>query len=963
MLFMLLFGCVVAVLSASVSYSEENIFHWETTFVRWELDKTGHTNSLLDKHHKATISAPSQPTSFCTLTKGGILHSVDSIECENDVLKVSFKDCGVIATLAIKTKPQYLTLSVVSLSDSDVDEFTFLDIPLLLNGLLEEPFSACALALNLQTRIDEIPGPSKRLRATAYKRFGIPGASVAIIATPTPLLRDTLKIVVSEAEDLPKHRDPAYPPIGGPWAMDAPINYGSYLFDFGSLTEETVDAWIDLLHRLGFNQVDFHTGTSLRFGDYTPNPKLFPRGRDSIRTVIDRLHTAGIAAGLHTYAFFIAKDSPYVTPEPDPRLGKDATYTLAASIDSMANVIPVLESTANVSLITGFFARNSVTLQIDNELIIFSDVFREAPYGFLGCTRGAHGTRPSDHAAGTPVFKLKECFGLFTPDGDSTLLTEIAANTANTFNECGFDMIYLDALDGEGILGGNEYGWHYGAKFVYEIANRLNRPALFEMSTFHHHLWCVRARMGAWDHPARGHKRFIDVHCAANREGAFMMLPMNLGWWAVKNWQDGVASVWSEPTYPDDIEYLLCKALGHNMSLSLMGVNPDNIGTMPLFQRLAPLFNRYETLRRSGTVPDTIKAQLCIPGREFTLEGSEEGVAQFRPIAVHKHKVDSSEPWHAQWTVTNPYDRQQPRIRIEALMGVVHYDSPEAILVEDFVDPTAFDLHQMSEGVTADLEPIADPALDKVVARFTATSNRNQLAGSWAQVGKTAKPPLNLSTRPALGLWVEGDNSGAIINLQVLSAAHTGAGGIGDHYITLDFLGKRYFALVEFESERIADMGWPYGHPYHTYREHVDFSSVESFSLWCSHIPPGGTVRCLLSPIKALPLKETSVQNPVLTVNGHTIQFPADIPSGAYLEWDSGIGMGIVYGKKGEELTRVTPVGETPVFEPGDNSIRFSCLENPEAPPRARVTFFTQGELLRIVRNSSPPVQIVQKCL
>ena len=36
------------------------------------------------------------------------------------------------------------------------------------------------------------------------------------------------------------------------------------------------------------------------------------------------LAAAGIAAGLHTYSFFVAKDSRWVTPVPDPRLGERA---------------------------------------------------------------------------------------------------------------------------------------------------------------------------------------------------------------------------------------------------------------------------------------------------------------------------------------------------------------------------------------------------------------------------------------------------------------------------------------------------------------------------------------------------------------------------------------------------------------------------------------------------------------
>jgi hypothetical protein len=150
-------------------------------------------------------------------------------------------------------------------------------------------------------------------------------------------------------------------------------------------------------------------------------------------------------------------------------------------------------------------------------------------------------------------------------------------------------MIYEDALDGEDILAGGENAWHYGSKFVFEIANRLKKPALFEMSTFHHHLWCVRARMGAWDHPCRSHKRFVDLHCAANYDGRGMFLPMNLGWWAVQVWSDG-SETCNEPTFKDDIQYLMCKGLGTDTGFSLMGVTPGNIGGTPAFEQLAPIF-------------------------------------------------------------------------------------------------------------------------------------------------------------------------------------------------------------------------------------------------------------------------------------------------------------------------------------------------------------------------------------
>ena len=54
-----------------------------------------------------------------------------------------------------------------------------------------------------------------------------------------------------------------------------------------------------------------------------------------------------------------------------------------------------------------------------------------------------------------------------------------------------------------------------------------------EMSTFYHGLWCVRLRIGAWDHPCCGRKRFIDLHCRSNADSRGLFLRGTLGWWTL----------------------------------------------------------------------------------------------------------------------------------------------------------------------------------------------------------------------------------------------------------------------------------------------------------------------------------------------------------------------------------------------------------------------------------------------
>ena len=898
--------------------------------------------------------------------KAGRSYDASSAQFNAGRLTLSFGESSVRAVLQATIHPQHIVLEVLSVTGEGVEEFTLVDIPLTLKGSPEEPFSACALALNLRTNVEEIPQPASRLRAMCYPRFGMVGAKVALVAAAQDKLREALQEAVSAAEDLP------HSPLGGPWAMDAPINHGSYLFNFGSLTIDVADDWVKLAKTLGMNQIDFHGGKSFRFGDCYPNPVTYPKGIESLKDVIDVLHTGGIAAGLHTYAFFIDKRCPWVTPVPDPRLANDAMFTLAADLPPDALVVPVAESTANMSITIGFGVRNSVTLRIDDELVTYTATSKAAPFAFSGCQRGACGTRASAHARGTKVYHLKECFGLFVPDPETTLFTEVAARTAETFNACGFDMIYLDALDGADILGGSQNRWHYSSRFVYEICERLKKPALMEMSLFHHHLWCVRSRFCAWDYPRRSHKKFIDIHCRANENSRRMFMPGQLGWWALQYWTGAQA----EPTFNDDIEYLMAKCLGTDTGFSLIGLYPQTLLDVPAAVQPAAVIRRYEDLRHSGKVPESIKAQLRVPGDEFTLIGDLKKGWQFKPVHYAKHKVESAERWSSRWTTTNKFSTQPLRLRIEAFMAAGPYDAPGNLTLVDFTSPDDFAnrLTQLPAVAAADLKPSKDPIKRGATSGcLTATNSSQNRTNAWAKFEKTFTPPQNLNEHQALGLWVHGDGQGEVINVQLKSPWHL-AQGYGEHYIVVDFTGWRYFELIEPEGERYAlnsqleknrdgnfelskpegeryaDYQWPYGDIYSIYRNSVQFDSVDTLGLWYNNLPPGSPVTCYLSPIKALPLVSAKLINPMLKIGGHTITFPVEIPSGHYLELSSAKDCRL-HGPNGEMIRRVMPQGPRrrtlPVLKHGENKVVFQAQTLPGLSLRAKVTIATWGKAIR----------------
>lgn len=910
----------------------------ETDFVRYSIGEDGQNLHFIDKRTGQDFLEKKTTPAFARVKIAGNEHLSSSVSAEvtdrKKILAVQFAETDFQMRLRTFENSHFIALTVDDAKDFPIEELTFFDIALL-PGSGSDPFSGCALALNLQTNIPEIPQANTRLHAFCYPRFGLKGAQAALIGCPLSQLRPIMQKVVAQADGLPQST------IGGPWALDADINRGSYLFNFDGMTEESVEQWIDLAQSLGLNQIDFHGGSSFRFGDCEPNPKTFPEGRKSFKKIIDRLHEAGISAGLHTYAFFIDKKCPWVTPKPDPRLAKDAEFTLSSGISADATAIPVVESTQSMSAITGFFVRNSVTLQIDDELITYKGIQKEPPYAFTDCSRGAYSTTISPHSAQSKVHHLKECFGLFVPDGDSTLLDEVASKSAEMFNECGFDMIYLDALDGEDILGGWENGWHYGSKFAFELFSRLKKSSLLEMSTFHHHLWYIRSRMGAWDHPTRGHKTFIDIHCAANSEIDKMFLPTQLGWWAIKTW----TGIQGEPTFSDDIEYLCGKALANGSGISIMGINPEN-RDKPVYHRLAGIIKNYETLRRSNYFGEEIKKKLRVPGDEFTLHQDEKNQWRLHPASYDRHKSEGSNPGSLTWKVTNLYPAQPLKLRLEALTSALPYQATDNIILADFSQSTSFDVLSSADGVTFNISSSTEQILfEKSTGKLTALNQRqDDPKAAWLQARLAFNPPLDLSRHQALGVWIYGDGNGEILNFQIRSPEHL-VSGLGERYILIDFTGWKYFELLEMESDRYAQYRWPYGNSYAIYRENVKFEQVESLTIWCTNIPRHQSIACWIAPVKALPHRPGMMKNPSISIGKETLTFPIALETGQYLELMSPTDCKH-YSPEGELLGEVIPIGKIPLLEKGTNPIRLNWEDTEDIAPRARVTVIGYGNPL-----------------
>ncbi len=828
----ILFGCS---LFLKCSTGKKDVVVIENKYFVYEISEDGRNLHFIDKLTGTDYLNNDSVTMCATLISAGTEYNVSDVSLKGRKLVFKFEGSGTTVGLSITKKKEYVTIKVESV-EGPADALTFINVPLTLEGMPYEPFAGCILSMNLFTRVRELPALQSKLRATCYKHFGIKGAEATIIGIPAEQILPVIRTVMTNAGDIP------YSDKGGAWALMQKEGYGSYLMNFGTLTEESVDEWISMCRSLGFNQIDNHGGGDFfRFGDFELNLEKWPEGWQTYKKINDRLHESGISSIFHTYAFFIDKNTKYVTPVPREDLGYFNSFTLAEPLRSGSTEIIVNEPTEKISTITGFFVRNSLSLRIGGEIIEFSGVTNSPPYKFTGCKRGANGTKEADHPAGDNVFHLREMFGRFVPGPETALFNEIARRTAEIINECGFDGIYFDAIDGSDILAGEEYFWYYGTKFIFEVAKHLKHPVGMEMSSMAHHWWHYRSRWQAWDRPVRGYKRFEDIHSAAIKSGRLflppviksneyehglwrghtplinkyaaienggLLLPLHLGWWGNQTWNPPQV----EPTFTDDIEYLCCKMIGNNAGLSMLGgADKKTLDENPGFRRLIPIIKRYEELRHSNYFSDSIRALLRQPGKEFTLVQDSDSTWRFKPVSYQKHKIAGLNNPSSHWKVSNEFEAQPVRLRIEALMSVKRFNDPANVILTDFSGPDEFIVEGYSENVSGGIRTSTEKSngSGRSGLFFAKADSASPQEGLYIKMVKKFDPWLDINKNQAIGVWVKGDGNGELLNFRIESPKHLSSGARGDHFVKIDFTGWKYFELVEIESSEFSNYIWP----------------------------------------------------------------------------------------------------------------------------------------------------------
>jgi len=837
------------------------------------------------------------------------------------------------AVLALEPRDDYFTFTVRALTVPEVDSLTFFNLPVtadkyrgaMANMLSDDTDAVCLRGYELPVETG-IGGSPAALRVGTTAEHGLTGWRAGLAAGPKQQMPGMLRAMAVEA-GVPASK------LGGPWSLGAETNRGSYLF--ADLTRASVDDWIEVARRGGFTHIHIH-GWWATLGHYEVNRSHFPKGLDDLKETVDRIHAAGLKAGVHTLTACIDPRDAWVTPEASPHLIATASYTLARPMTPTDTVIYVNEKPSADHDVVFTYMSNGNAIRIGTEIVQYGEVVSESPYAFARCQRGAFKTRPAAHAAGERADYLQQRYIAFYPQPGSPLAEELAERIAGVINTCALDQLYFDGS--EGMMS------RYGIDFMrHAIFQRFRGEVLAEASCHGAHNWWFHSRIGAWDHPVWAAKRFHDLHVAsAGQARDADLLEPQMGWWAPRG-----PSAQARGHFLDEMEYFGAKNLGLDAAMSVQGVN---VSHQPLGFHMEKQFTAlgwYERLRLARYFDPATVARIAVPGDEFRLRQGADGAWQFIPVTMAAHRISAVGNGSEKWVGRNPFAEQPLAARIEALFSVAPYDNPKRVLVADFADLAAFQRSTSSAAVSLDLtEAQGELRGGERNLRLRAENKAAQRRGAWTKASLSFPAPYrNLGGTGALGVWVKGDGKGALLNLQ-LGTPREYMSALSDHYVTLDFTGWRYVELLlrERDVERMADYQWPYGGHYNIYRNPLDVAHVSNLNVYLNDLPVGQSTEVVLGPIVALPVQPAELKNPAITVNGRTLVLPVTMKSGDFLEIEPS-GVCTHHDDRGNPLALLHPADSAtwPVLRQGENAIALDC-ERPEGlNSRAEVTLIASG--------------------
>jgi hypothetical protein len=888
----------------------------ETELLRCTISGQGILREFRDKRSGRDYAAPAVPVPVLQLVRRGVSTPLQSLIQEGDRLRAQFLDPDLRATLRVIRAPRHLVLEVVDVQPADVEQL-IVEFPLqrlkivagAMNATYDDQFGACLWGTTANTHQQLVAHGRDVLGLAAHSTRGhrIVAARFALTAAP----RDQFQAAMMETEQatgLP------CPRLEGRWARDSQPVRRSYLF--------VVDAQESNIERLIEYAKIGHFGTILflkdnwlaTHGHYQVNRRNFPDGVASLKRAVDKIHAAGLAAGVHAFGPSISPNDPYVTPRPDDRLACVACPPLAEAVDAKSPTLTL----AGLPQLPPRGPRNEAFpgyhLRIGDEIIRYQHVEAGPPPRFVRCQRGALGTKAAAHPAGAEVKGLLTLWNFFLVDPDSTLADELTGNFAAVFNACDFDMVYFDASDG--IDDAYLDRGYYLNKLHLGYYRKLKKDVLYQTSNGMgaNLVWHIVPRGASAD----GHgdlKRYLDERLPGMLGMIDNLTRPDVGWYYMY-----------DEVRPDQIEYVCAKTIGLDGSISIE-TSQAAMERHPRARQMVEMVGRYEQCRLADFFPENVKALLREPHHDFKLFRDGPGWKLVRAVYEEPRFVESLDGRQNVWTLKNDRSAACP-LCVEIACGfrnvrTADYDQPGALTIESFADtmpyrrsaanrneqffagpdamPTAAGASRA--GVEVAFTPAAEAAPTSGRSAVLSAHNTG-LRGGWCATGRRLPKPLDLSRFRAIAFWIEGDGEGETLRVQLRDTA----GRAATWPVLVSFKGWR---LCVFPTAAAKGIDW---------------SKTDSLLLRLQGLAGATAVRVGLSGLRALPeLRDAPpLVQPSLAVNGRAAAFPVRVLSGQALTSEGPDGARFwPGGMRPGQAVDVSPAAL--MLAPGDNRILFSA--------------------------------------
>lgn len=692
------------------------------------------------------------------------------------------------------------------------------------------------VAVNVAMTVGSIPnfypdGKSCETLCYTTRRLGDEGAKCALLIAPLELHRDLLKEICLQID----RTKGIFNPLGGVFAQENKINYSNYMISTNTRRDAMAQN-LDKYAVIGIDQLDIHQGyNTFRQGDM--KYMGYEDDAEFRKYVGDPLAEKGISVSLHTYSFYVdyGCDTILSKPEYQKDLRIMHTLTLSEDIDAECALINTEEPSNVVTVGYTFFSKSSPFILIDEELIRFNNTDN----GFKVVQRGAAGTKAVPHKKGAVVKHIEGYYSGLAPELGSNLFYQIARNTAERYNKGGFEMIYLDALDGVWKnIDIREEHVYYGAAFIKEILQYCEKPPIIEFSFMTPAFWAGRGRLGAWDSCTVGYKQFNKAHEKSNRQFLDRYATCTLGWY--NYYSDAGNNTVSRYQHRDVMDHMGTIALVNNFSTAFQSRTTTDLDRVAGMRRNLAIYKKYDDLRKRDYFSPEYLAKIDTESCEYALT-EEKGKfwLQERNYCGKRIRNMADEAMNTA-TFTNPFSRQKPFIRIEMAMG-------------------------------ADKEE-----------RFFLLAGNEKTGKELVECETKYETPLDLSEYEGRYVRVKGNGKNGHIIIRMWGRA-SGEGGVAKYIIDTNFEGWREFIMVEDNSIERDELNL-------NANEHWRLIYANGYVAKETHTVglqlAGDTEGVVISDVYAVPAVYDVIKNPTIEVNGQSIMFECEVPSAEFIEFD-----------------------------------------------------------------------------